>query len=249
MRRHEISDEHWDRIEGLLPGRKGGHGGVAKDNRLFINAVWYVGKTGIPWRDLPPRFGKWDSVFHRFNEWSKKGVWKRIFRAVQDPDLEWLMLDSTVIRAHQHAAGMNGGDDDQALGRSRGGFSTKIHLAVDSLGNPVEIHLSPGQDADCTHAKTLLAGHRPGAVLADKGYDTNEIVEAVQERGAEAVIPPKSNRTEQRAYDEVVYKERNKVERCMSLFKQFRRIATRYEKTARNFLSFAFFVGMTIWLR
>ena len=100
MQRHEIPDEQWARIEDLLPGRRGGHGGVARDNRAFINAVWYVAKTGIPWRDLPERFGKWDTAFHRFNEWCKKGVWQQVLTAVQDPDLEWLMLDSTVIRAH-----------------------------------------------------------------------------------------------------------------------------------------------------
>ena len=77
MRRHEISDDNWSRIEQLLPGRSGGRGGVAKDNRGFVNAIWYVAKTGIPWRDLPERFGKWDTAFHRFNAWCKKGVWRR----------------------------------------------------------------------------------------------------------------------------------------------------------------------------
>ena len=103
MRRHEIPQDQWERIEALLPGRAGGHGGVAKDNRLFVNAIWFIAKTGIPWRDLPERFGKWDTVFHRFNAWCKKGVWRRVFDALQDPDLEWLMIDSTVIRAHHHA--------------------------------------------------------------------------------------------------------------------------------------------------
>jgi transposase len=249
MRRHEIPQDQWARIETLLPGRAGGHGGVARDNRGFINAVWYVAKTGIPWRDLPERFGKWDTVYHRFNEWCKKGVWQRVLAAVQDPDLEWLMLDSTVIRAHPHAAGMNGGPDDQALGRSRGGFGTKIHLAVDSLGNPLEVHLSPGQDADSIHAETLLSDHQPEAVLADKGYDTNKLIETIAARGAEVVIPPKANRVEQREYDETVYRERNKVERCVNKLKQFRRVATRYEKTARNFLGMVLFVATTIWLK
>jgi transposase len=249
MRRHEIPPDQWERIEPLLPGRPGGHGGVARNNRGFINAVWYVAKTGIPWRDLPERFGKWDTVYHRFNEWCKKGVWQRVLAAVQDPDLEWLMLDSTVIRAHHHAAGMNGGADNQALGRSRGGFGTKIHLAVDALGNPLKVHVSPGQDADSTHAETLLGDHQPEAVLADKGYDTNALVESIEARGAEAVIPPKSNRVEQREYDETVYRERNKVERCVNKLKQFRRVATRYEKTARNFLGMVLFVATTIWLK
>jgi transposase len=249
MRRHEIPDEQWARIEGLLPGRPGGHGGVARDNRNFINAVWYVAKTGVPWRDLPERFGKWDTVYHRFNEWCKKGVWQRILAVVQDTDLEWLMLDSTVIRAHQHAAGMNGGDNDQALGRSRGGFGTKIHVAVDALGNPVSIHVSPGQDADITHAEALLGDHEPEAVLGDKGYDSDAFVETVESRGAQAVIPPRKNRVAPRDYDQVVYKERNKVERCVNALKQCRRVATRYEKTARNFLGMVLLAAITIWLK
>jgi len=249
MRRHEIPEEQWLRIEGLLPGRPGGHGGVAKDNRNFVNAVWYVGKTGIPWRDLPERFGKWDTIFHRFNQLSIKGIWQRVFEAVRDPDLEWLMLDSTVIRAHIHAAGMNGGENDQALGRSRGGFGTKIHLAVDSLGNPVSIHLSPGQDADVTHGEALLGDHEAEAVLADKGYDSDEFVETIESRGAQAVIPPRKNRVNPREYDKELYKERNKVERCVGLLKQCRRVATRYEKTARNFLSMVLLAASMIWLR
>ena len=111
MRRHEISDECWDRIKDMLPGRPGQLGWIAEDNRRFINAVLYILKTGVPWRDLPERFGKWNSVWKRFDRWSLKGTWRRIFEALasQDPDLEWLILDSTVVRAHQHAAGKKGG--------------------------------------------------------------------------------------------------------------------------------------------
>jgi transposase len=105
LHRHAISDEHWKRIEALLPGQPGQHGKVAKDNRLFIDAVLWIGKTGAPWRDLPERFGNWNSVWRRFDRWCKKGVWRRVFDVLQDADLEWLILDSTVIRAHPHAAG------------------------------------------------------------------------------------------------------------------------------------------------
>jgi transposase len=103
--RHAISDEDWDRIKDLLPGQPGQHGKVAKDNRLFVDAVLWIAKTGAPWRDLPERFGNWNSVWRRFDRWAKKGVWRRVFDALQDPDLEWVILDSTVIRAHPHAAG------------------------------------------------------------------------------------------------------------------------------------------------
>jgi transposase len=109
MRRHEIADEDWVRIKDLLPGQVGHPGVTAKDNRLFLNAVLWIAKTGAPWRDLPERFGNWNSVWKRFDRWAKKGVWQRVFEALQDPDLEWLLLDSTVIRAHQHAAGKKGG--------------------------------------------------------------------------------------------------------------------------------------------
>jgi transposase len=109
MRRHEISDDQWDRIEGMLPGKAGDPGVTAKDNRLFINAVLWIAKTGVPWRDLPVRFGLWNTVWKRFSNWSRNGVWERVFRELQDPDLEWLLIDSTVIRAHQHAAGAKKG--------------------------------------------------------------------------------------------------------------------------------------------
>ena len=109
MRRHEMKDEDWERIKDLLPGQAGDPGVTAKDNRLFVNAVLWIGKTGAPWRDLPERFGRWDSVWKRFDRWSKKGVWERVFHTLQDPDLEWTIIDSTVVRAHQHAAGKKGG--------------------------------------------------------------------------------------------------------------------------------------------
>jgi transposase len=105
MRRHEIKDEDWERIKDLLPGQAGDPGVTAKDNRLFVNAVLWIARTGAPWRDLPARFGPWGSVWKRFDRWAKKGVWGRVFGALQDPDLEWVILDSTVVRAHQHAAG------------------------------------------------------------------------------------------------------------------------------------------------
>jgi transposase len=103
--RHAISDADWDRIKDLLPGRPGQTGWQAKDNRLFIDAVLWIGKTGAPWRDLPARFGLWNSVWKRFDRWSRKGTWQLVFETLQDPDLEWLILDSTVIRAHPCAAG------------------------------------------------------------------------------------------------------------------------------------------------
>ena len=103
--RHAISDGDWVRVKDLLPGRPGQHGKVAEDNRLFLDAVLWIARTGAPWRDLPARVGNWNSAWRRFDRWSKKGVWRQVFEALQDPDLEWIILDSSVVRAHPDAAG------------------------------------------------------------------------------------------------------------------------------------------------
>ncbi len=207
MYRHSITNEHWVRIAALLPGQAGDPGVTAKDNRLFVDAVLWIAKTGAPWRDLPERFGNWNSVWRRFDRWSAKGVWLRVFEELKDPDLEWLSLDSTVIRAHQHAAGaVKKGGVDQALGRSRGGFSTKLHIAVDGLGNPVEFILTGGQEADINQGAALVKGHDADAVIADKGYDGDKFVATIEASGAAAVIPPRKNRIFKREYDEHLYK-------------------------------------------
>lgn len=105
MRRYEITDQQWVKIAHLLPGKVGDVGRSAADNRLFVNAVIWINRAGAPWRDLPQRFGPWNSVYQRFRRWAKAGVWKKIFEQLQEPDLDWIMIDSTVVRAHQHSAG------------------------------------------------------------------------------------------------------------------------------------------------
>jgi transposase len=259
LHRHAIRDEDWERIKDLLPGLAGRRGRPAKDNRLFVDAVLWIAKTGAPWRDLPERFGNWNSVWRRFDRWARKGIWRKVFDAFQDPDLEWIVLDSTVIRAHPHAAGArknpdgSGGQSEQALGRSRGGFGTKIHAAVSGLLLPVVLLLTAGQEADVSHAGALLGGvpteAEVQAVIADKGYDSKAVVALVEQRGAEAVIPTLSTRKEQRVIDKERYKDRNLAERFWSKVKQFRRVATRYDKTGRNFLAFVHVASIMVLLR
>lgn len=106
MRRHEITDEQFDKIKDFLPGRKESVGVTAQDNRLFVNAVIWVFKTGAPWRDLPERFGDWKNVHRRFSRWSKSGVFDTVFRILSaDADMEFLLIDGTIVKAHQHASG------------------------------------------------------------------------------------------------------------------------------------------------
>jgi transposase len=143
----------------------------------------------------------------------------------------------------------SGGQDDQALGRSRGGFGTKIHGGFNGLGQPVELILTPGQASDVGQAETLLGRHEPEAVIADKGYDKQAFVAVIESRDAEAVIPTQANRKEQRVIDPHLYRERNLCERFWAQAKQFRRVATRYEKKAANFLAFAWVAALMVVLK
>lgn len=110
MARRELRNDQWNKIKGLLPGKKSDPGRTAKDNRRFVDALLWIARTGAHWRELPKEFGPWNSVFQRYNRWSKAGVWERMFcKLSDDPDFEYVMIDSTIVRAHQHSAGAKGG--------------------------------------------------------------------------------------------------------------------------------------------
>jgi len=143
----------------------------------------------------------------------------------------------------------SGGQDDQALGRSRGGFGTKIHGSFDGLGHPVELLVTAANASDITQAEALLADHEPEVVIADKGYDKKSLVEQIESRGAQAVIPTQKDRKDQRPVDPHLYKERNLCERFWSKVKQLRRVATRYEKKAANFLAFVEVATIMVMLK
>lgn len=125
-RRHDISDRVWFILEGLLPGRKGMWGREAKDNRLFINAVLWILRTGSPWRDLPPDYGDWKNTHRRFCRWRDKGIWEGLLeQIISEPDFEWLMIDASHLKVHQHASGAKGGNQD--MDRTKGG-STQNYI-------------------------------------------------------------------------------------------------------------------------
>ena len=110
MDRLVLSEEQWGKMAGLIIGRPDQRGSTGRNNRMFVEGVLWIVRTGSPWRDLPDAFGEWNSVFRRFSRWSRKGVWQRIFEAMSDdPDFEYLIIDSTIVRAHQHASGAKGG--------------------------------------------------------------------------------------------------------------------------------------------
>lgn len=141
------------------------------------------------------------------------------------------------------------------MGKSRGGLSTKIHAAADALGNPVRLVLTAGQVSEVTRADALMEGFEAGFVIADlcpfgyKGYDSDAFVATLQASGATPVIPPRSNRKTPRAYDKHIYKERNLVERLFQKLKQYRRVATRYERLAVNYMTMLCLASILIWLK
>lgn len=123
-RRHDISDHTWSLLEPLLPGRSGSWGGVAKDNRRFINAVMWILRTGAPWRDLPKDYGDWKNTHRRFTRWRDKGHWENLLnQLMDDADYEWLMIDASHVKIHPHAAGALGGNE--AIGLTKGGGTRK----------------------------------------------------------------------------------------------------------------------------
>jgi transposase len=143
----------------------------------------------------------------------------------------------------------NGGQQAQALGRSRGGFSTKIHINVDALGNPLSFVLTGGQSHDVTQASSLLSGWRSDFVIADKGYDADYVIALIEASGAVPVIPAKANRKQARSYDAHLYRERHVVECFINKIKHYRRIFSRFDKLARRYLGFLRFAATLIWLR
>lgn len=120
LHRHDITDRVWKLLEPHLPGRAGVWGGRAEDNRRFLNAVFWILRTGAPWRDLPPQYGGWSNTHRRFIRWRDKGIWEKLLeRLVDAPDYEWLMIDASHLKVHPHAAGAKGGN--QAMSRTKGG--------------------------------------------------------------------------------------------------------------------------------
>jgi transposase len=123
-RRHDITNNVWTLLEPHLPGREGVWGGQAQDKRRFINAVFWILRTGAPWRDLPPDYGGWSNTHRRFIRWRDKGIWERLLEQLVDaPDFEWLLIDASHIKVHPHAAGARGGNQDMA--RTKGGSTPK----------------------------------------------------------------------------------------------------------------------------
>ncbi|MHC0449114.1 MAG: IS5 family transposase [Candidatus Lariskella arthropodorum] len=246
-----IKAREWEYIFQFLSSRKDIYCGKVSKLRLFVESIYYVARSGCQWRLLPRIYGLWRSIHKRFKEWSEKGIWHGLFQHLQDaPDMEYTMIDSTIVRSHACAAGYKkDSGEEECLGRSKGGFTTKIHALVDALGNPLKFILTAGQRNDITHAASLTQGLKDAILIADKGYDSNAFIDFIADKNSTAVIPPRKNRKVQREYDIHLYKERNLIEGFFGKIKHFRRIFSRFEKKASVFMSFLHFIGALIWLK
>jgi transposase len=248
--KYHIDSRSWEHIYAFLDSVKGIHTNDEGALRLFIEAVWFIVRSGCQWRLLPESYGNWRGVHGRFKRWAEAGIWERLMHHVATPDTQEVMIDATIVRSHACASGYGKNtQDQQALGRSKGGFTTKIHAIVDALGNPLHFILTPGQRNDITQAVALTEKISHTTILADKGYDSQPFIDSIQEKSCTPVIPPKRNRKIQRLYDEHVYKERHLIECFFGKIKHFRRIFSRFDKAAHTFLAFLYFVGALIWLR
>lgn len=327
MTRGDLSDEKWAQLEPLLPPEHSGKKGHPyNDHRKVLGGILWRLRTGSPWRDVPERYGPYQTCYDRFVHFKDKGLWQQILETLQqnadaDGQLDWAVgsADGTIVRAHQHAAGAPLNcphaaplpptaaelepepetvcppspptratapaaqvqaqvqtprqlvQKREALGYSRGGFGTKVHLVVERQGRPLAVTLSPGQAHESQHvAATLDAVRVPrvgrgrpkkrmNRLLADRAFNGKPARQQFRRRRIRVVTPPRSDDRARRLragrkggrpynYDRELYKERNVVERCFSRLKQFRAVATRYDKLANSYLAGVTLAMIMLWL-
>ena len=218
--------------------------------RLTVAGILYKLRTGCPWRDVPYFFGNWNAIFKRFNEWSLRGKLRRIFFSLsKDHDNEWTFIDGSVVKSHQHSSGAAHGGET-AIGKSVAGNSTKIHLAVDAMGLPIDFIITGGEVHDSKEAQNLIDKVPEVEILiADKGYDSEELRESIEKQGAQSYIPRKCNsKIGNKNMDWCLYKYRHLVENAYARLKHFRSIATRYDKLKRNYEGMLYLACSIIWL-
>jgi len=246
--RYELTDYEWKAIKPFLPNKPRGVPRV--NDRRVLNGIFWVLRSGAPWRDLPETFGPYTTCYNRFVRWGRAGIWDQIMDALATMhDAAVQMIDTSIVRVHQHGACI-AGNGQQHMGRSRGGLTTKIHAVVDTNGLPVRIGLTPGETHDNQLCSVLLSELHPQTMLlADRGYDADWIRALASDQGAWANIPPKRNRNEAICFSPYLYRARNLVERFFNKIKQCRRIATRYDRLAVNYLAFIKLASIRVWLR
>jgi transposase len=271
--RHQLPGSHWERLAPFFPHRvhHGARGRPWENHRAIVNGILWRLHTGAPWRDIPECFGRWETIYGRFRRWRRDGTWASILTYLLQ-DLEqrgrlgrelWL-VDGTVVRASRAAAGAErhpqqlpsiGGPPSaqlkepptHALGYSRGGFGTKVHLLVTGQGIILGIYVTPGQQHESTVFKPLLqrlllprrrgSPYWPAKLAADKGYSYPHIRRWAKRHRIEPVIPTRKDQRREESFDKVSYRKRNRIERVVGHYKECRALGTRYEKLAVDYVT------------
>jgi transposase len=216
-----------------------------------LQAVVYILREGCRWRALPVQWGHWNTLYRGWRRWVDAGLWAAVLgRLARRATGRLRFVDSTFIKVHQAGHGARGGSKHQAIGLTKGGVNSKLTAAVDERGKVVALLLFPGQCAETIAAKALLPLLAKTMIfVGDKGFDSDELRDLIEDRGGLACIPPRSNRTSYRWSDPDFYRHRHLVENIFQRLKVWRRVATRYEKLASTFLAFATLATSIHYLR
>ncbi|HWF62487.1 MAG TPA: IS5 family transposase [Nitrospira sp.] len=242
-----LDDLQWSMLKPHLPTKQTGP--KRQDDRRLISGIVHVLQSGCRWQDCPPEYGPSTTVYNRYHRWSKRGIWEGIFR-----DLTSIVgthdensIDSTIVKTHRSASGKKGAGSE-AIGRSRGGRTTKVHAATDEEGRPIAFLLTPGNASDIKAAKPLLEplkGSRQ--LLGDTAYDSDDLQAWLKKRKTGPVIPNKKNRDKPSPFKKRRYRQRNTIERMFCRLKDARRIATRYDKSAQTYLNAICLISIVYW--
>lgn len=247
MWRQGLYEHQWQKIQVFLPDEPK-EGRPRSNLKQVIEGILWIIRTGAPWRDLPDKYGPWQTVYSWFRKWTDIGLWGLMFRKLRESrdregQLDWEThhLDGTIVRAHRHAAGGGKGKETEGLGFSRGGYSTKVHIRVDNEGHLIGLTVTAGQRHETQAFEALMNQGsvkrkwgrpklRPNTVVGDTGYSAGWIRSWLRPKGINYVIPKRSTECQKGPFNKSLYRQRNIVERVIGRFKEYRRLANRYEK-------------------
>ena len=204
-----------------------------------MRGILTVLSQGCKWRAIDGPEAAWNSIYQYYRRWTREGVWTQLFCGIELPLAGGRrFLDSTHVKVHRCASNPCGGRASQAMGRTKGGLNTKIHAVVDEAAQPLRLFLSAGNEADISHAQTMAEEIPAAMLVGDKGYDSDGFRQWLLARGIRPCIPPRSNRKHPTSYSKPSYRKRHVVENFFERIKNFRRVATRYDKLAETYLGF-----------